>query len=286
LFKPTFTWATWEGWRSSDRMTLSRRESDGSTSKLITLAFSRYSSYYDDEYEEEETEDDTEEVATFTNDDTSVSVRLMQPLPPGTYTWFVVRALGAETLRSEERSFTVLGPRVQSLSINDRSSRGRTSKYPGSSSISIRTAAYARVRIELRRQGRVQPLYFTADDSGAVDLTIPWSCARAGGTYRYSVRATDQYGTQRTRSGTFTPVSRGACRSMRAKEAAARREATRRRARQRAAARREARRIARLEARFRTNCRAIGGTLADIDTGDGPKVICRSPFGGLLNVPM
>jgi len=128
LFKPTFTWATWEGWRSSDRMTLSRRESDGSTSKLITLAFSRYSSYYDDEYEEEETEDDTEEVATFTNDDTSVSVRLMQPLPPGTYTWFVVRALGAETLRSEERSFTVSGhaSRVSRSTTRANPDRGAT----------------------------------------------------------------------------------------------------------------------------------------------------------------
>jgi hypothetical protein len=266
-FNPVFRWTRWADADESDTLVLARRYPDGTTATLLTLDDEQSDTYHDDAGEPADILGDTKALAAFTSDATTVSVQLERPLPPATYVWSVER----EDVTSPSRAFTVLGPRVTRLRASVRSTRGRTPRHPGSSTLHVTTSAAAKVRVALHRRGHLSTLAFTADDDGHVDVAVPWSCSHAGGTYEYVVEASDQYGAQLKRSGRFTPVTPTRCRSLE-------RHATR------AADRRAAAEHAAWVGRFEARCAALGGK--PVSASGGPEIVCRSPLGGLLNVPM
>ncbi len=304
---PTFRWFTDPVHGSRyDRLRIQRNELDRSTTKLVDLTDGGAVSYLDedDRVNTDGTELDLSDVAEVRKDATSFSVRLKSVLPPGSYSWFVLRHRPgrfeddpADYIASELRTFKVLGPKLNRLAARQVSRRGRTSASPGHSVVHVSTTPFARVRYELARQGRRAALYSQADREGRSSLPLAWSCTRPGGRYDVTVVASDQYGSRRSVGLRFAPVSEARCKGMARAEARARRiRAARRAARQRAADRRYAREQAAIEraerrsqarrmSRFRSNCRAIGGSPVTIQTGDGPYTVCRSPIGGILTVP-
>ncbi len=290
LLRPVFRWAgaVDRGGRD-DRLRIQRDELDGSTTKVIDITADDYTAYEDPDsagHQEQYTGDTAEltKVATFDSD--AVTVELDDQLPPGRYSWFVMRSDDELQAYSAKRTFTVLGPRLTGLIASAKATRRASSRYPGSTTLTAKTNPYARVRIQLRRQGRENTYFFHADAHGDAYVDVPWSCGRPGGTYRALITAADQYGKTRRASVSFRPVSRARCTSMRRAEAVARRAKERRRAqRQRAADRRAAQEHASAVRRFRHNCNAVGGIVRSVQLDGSSQWVCASPFGGLLPVP-
>jgi hypothetical protein len=288
---PAFRWKADPTYGADgDTLRIQRDEADGSTTKLVDFTSSEYIVYEgeDGEYDPTGTTGDISEIAKTSTANGVVTLQLLNILPPGRYSWFITRGAGgdAEAVLSARREFTVMGPHLRRLTASRTTHRGRTSKYPGSTDIKVRTTPYARVRFALRHRGRQSVYFFHTEGHGAATLPVTWSCSRPGGTYQVDITASDQFGATRHANVRFKPVSRARCGSMRRAEAAARRARERRRAAaQRAADRRAARAAAARVRRFKGNCRAIGGSPRTIRTPDGPEIICRSPLGGLLPVP-
>ena len=162
-------------------------------------------------------------VAEFHVDSTgSGAMKLSEPLPPGTYSWAVVsRSPAGSTARSAARVFTVNGPRVKSLNVNAQAHAGTTSKFPGYTTLLIKTTAYANVTIQFTHEGRTGKITENWGKSGSGALTIKWTCAYPGVPYHYKVTATDSEGGKKVASGSFEPVSVARCASMKAAEQAA-----------------------------------------------------------------
>ena len=230
---PTFEWSAdpTHGARY-DRLRIQRNESDGSTTKLADVTAQSATSYLDvdDKVSAEGAEMDTSDIARFTQNAGTVSVTLKTPLSPGEYSWFVLRSRPGEFsdeprdyIASESRTFTVLGPKLTRLSARTRNKRGRTSPNPGYSVIEVKTTPFARVRYDVRRQGRRTAFFSRANRSGDSELTVSWNCDKPGGRYLVRVVASDQHGTRLKRTVRFAPVSKGHCTQMRRAEARAHR---------------------------------------------------------------
>jgi hypothetical protein len=220
-------------------------------------------------------------------DGTSV-VALDQPLPPGRYTWTVLRSRDSgEHVVSDTGSLRVVGPPLTELSVSTAAHPGSLARYPGYTTLKMNASPFARVTLTLRRGGRQRRMRFDWGETKTVHETIDWKCPIKGtSTYRFTLEARDDHGNRMTRSGKFRVVSPARCRSMKAAEKRAltqRRAAERRRAA--ADARRQAAKDRKRINRFIANCRALGGTAVRLNTSDGPYIACRAPWGGYLPVP-
>ncbi len=221
-------------------------------------------------------------------DDGMSRVALIRPLPPGQYTWSVVRTRDAgEQIASADTGLRVAGPRLTQLRVRTKAQRGTSSRRPGSTVLTIRTTPFTRVTLTLRRAGtsRVIPLAWGAAAVGRQRVT--WSCgAKGSNLYRYTVTARDEQGRTMRRSGRFRSVSISKCRSLKAQEARARqRRAAAEARRLAAAARRDAAAAQARRNRFIRNCGALGGTAVTLQTGAGTTIVCRGPYGGYIWVP-
>lgn len=203
-------------------------------------------------------------------------------IDPGRYAWQVVRRTSARTVTSPLRRFLLAGPHMRSLSVRPRGVRGKLSNSPGRTDLVVTTAPWAHLRVRVTRgAGVIDVRSQWLDERRGVALTVPWSCNKPGGEYRYTVTAHDDFGKSLSRSGTFAPVSHSTCAAMVSAEYRQRSAARRRAAAQ---VRREA--IARRR-RFIANCKALGGTPVEINTSAaGRLLVCRSPLGGTMPVPM
>jgi hypothetical protein len=223
-----------------------------------------------------------------------LSASLLLGLPPGSYTWKVVRQpAGSEdcygTPKTAEASgaFSVVGPPLTSLKVKAVAVPGSTYKYPGYTAFHITAAPFARVRITLQR-GKSKSAYAMAWGTRAFGVhSVDWKCPSAGPRQvKYEVWARDGFGARRAVTGTFQVVGAGACETMRRKEEAAR-------ARAQAAATARARRAAAAAAaaaqsrvnRYKSNCWALGGTPVLLQLWSGKTWFCRSPYGGTMYVP-
>lgn len=117
-------------------------------------------------------------------------------------------------------------------------------------------------------------------------LNYKWSCKHFGTIYNYVVTWEGPMGETITHAGDFHGASRWWCKGgRRTVEREADRESRgyeeERVREQEAKERREVRAVERYE----TNCRAIGGIVAYINTSKGERVVCHSRTGGVIPVP-
>lgn len=229
----------------------------------------------------------TDTLASFSDTGGSVNVRLHEPLEPGVYAWQVFadgfRRNQAERRPSEVREFTVIGPKLERLSVRTRSRAGASTTNPGETRIDIAVTHFSTVRVELRRAGRRLVRTVGVGNNTKVWLPVSWSCKKPGGRYRYRVEAWDTHGTLKATSGSFRPVSAARCRAMRNRERRA--EAARQReVQRRAAKRRRAEAAAQRQRtdRFKSNCGKLGGSPRLMRSGEGDYWVCVAPGGGAL----
>ena len=160
--------------------------------------------------------------------------RLGSALPPGRYGWYVERSVDHRVvMKGERRHITLLGPKLTRLQVRVSSRSHRSSANPGSTSLRITTTPFMRVRIAIARSGRKRVVNYAWGASATGSMSVDWTCkVKGAGRYRWSVTATDAFGKELRRTGTFKAVTQAQCSGYRAAE----REAARRRAAARAAA--------------------------------------------------
>ena len=139
--------------------------------------------------------------------------RFLGELPPGHYRWYVERSSdGLVLARGERRRLTLRGPGLTRLKVSARSRRLRSSAKPGRTTLRITAAPFATVRVAVTRAGRTRTTRHAWGVSASGVVTLDWSCRRgATGRHRYTVTASDGFGNQRSRSGSFRTVTRAQC---------------------------------------------------------------------------
>ena len=149
--RPTFTWATSAGAR--DTLVLSE---DGEPFLNVTrdggLAPAEDGeeevSDVDDYYNDDERDDDAAKAdpslgKIVDRPDGTSAVELGFALPPGRYSWQVVRTRDAgERAASPAKTLRVSGPALTRLEVSTRGRQGRTSTNPGYTTLKIRTTPY------------------------------------------------------------------------------------------------------------------------------------------------
>jgi hypothetical protein len=293
--RPTFAWASSSS--GTDTLVLSEdgtpflnvnRDGGLSPSEAGEEEISDVEDYYDDEDDDDAPKADPELGRIVARPDGTAAVELGFSLPPGRYTWQVVRTRDAgERVASAARPLRVVGPPLSRLQVSTAAHRGKSSANPGYTTLKIQTTPYVKVRLTLRRAGREQRMVWRWGAGTTGSQRVEWSCKTRGkAEYRYTVEAEDVQGTIRRRSGRFASVSRARCNALVAAERRAR--AVRRAAEKRRAA--ERRRIAADQRartrRFISNCNAAGGTPVRVQRAWGSELMCRAPYGGFLYVPM
>jgi hypothetical protein len=165
---------------------------------------------------------------------------------------------------------------------------GGSKQYPGKTTIDVHTDAFARVTVKLHRYGHsserfdARPAEKTARH-GTVEVEVPWTCERPGGTYSYVITARTNVGKTLTRKGRFQPVSVSRCHSWERAEREAEdrnRREYEARLRQEAAAERER------ENHYKSECRALDGIPTTVESSEGGFVIvCHNREGQRVSVP-
>jgi hypothetical protein len=165
--------------------------------------------------------------------------------------------------------------RPVSLGVHARSHKGRSTQFPGYTTLTISASQFAHVRFTIRRHGH-RTYDYVANQPGTTDrraFTVKWSCNSPGGIYRYTAVAWTG-NNKLVRRGRFKPVSTEWCRTIARHE----REAWERKDREwRKAAEREHAAFLREEREAEENCRKLGGTVVTIHGDAGPVRVCRSP---------
>jgi hypothetical protein len=209
--------------------------------------------------------------------------RLGSALPPGRYGWYVERSVDRRVvMKSERRHITLLGPKLTRLQVRVSSRSHRSSANPGSTSLRITTTPYMRVRIAIARSGRKRVVSYAWGASATGSMSVDWTCkVKGAGRYRWSVTATDGFGKELRRTGTFKAVTQAQCSAYRAAEREAARRRAAARARELAADRARARREAAAEyRRIASNCAALNGVLRRLHWQDGSStLVCVTPNG-------
>lgn len=159
----------------------------------------------------------TEEIASFEAAGPNVAVRLGASLEPGRYRWSVLNGTTTPAA-SEERELTVQPPLLSTLRVKTKARFGRSVRSPGQTEMQVTVTPYAQLRIELRRNGRRTATQFAGDSRSSLGFSVPWSCRKPGGSYRYKVTARDATGKTITRSGSFRPITARECGQLRAYE--------------------------------------------------------------------
>ena len=226
--------------------------------------------------------------ATHTGDGT---VQMIQPLPPGRYAWAVVAASAnnpkGASVMSAPGYFAVQGPTLTHLRTDSVAHHDANYRYPGYTLLRIYSTAYTKLKVVYDIGSRATTRTMYMGDSTEADLRVNWSCARPAAHIRYRVTASDDQGNSLTRSGVGLGVSAATCGQLYAAMIAA--QQAQQRARWLAYLKQQQRLAAQqLQEinRFKTNCRAIGGTPKLLQNSDGSwSWYCVAPYGGLLNPP-
>jgi hypothetical protein len=243
--------------------------------------------YYDDDESSEESVEryrrrDLRGAAAWRQDGDQVSVAMTEALPPGRYTWTVVRdRADGERAEAPTYAMRILGPPLTRLSVRASSRAGARSTRPGRTLLRVTATAWAHVRISLRRSGRERVMRFRWNASPTRSLRVDWSCRLPGGRYRYRVVATDDDGRRLTRTGSFSTVTRSRCKAMRRRESRALQQRVKARIRrEQAAARRQQAAERRQLQRSIANCHAFYGVVRKVWLDDGTTTLyCVSPYG-------
>ena len=165
-------------------------------------------------------------------------VRVLDDVAYGTFWWRVQRVHQATKaiVFSEPRRVRVVPGALKRLRLSSSRRNGNSSRRPGYTRLTVRSSPLSKVLVTVKRGGRTMARKrFTEGSDGQSALTFRWSCRRTG-TFRYTVQATDPFGTTKTSRGRWT-VSGARCAALRAREAARRQAAERRAAARRRASR-------------------------------------------------
>lgn len=265
--KPAFTWSA-EGWKGEDTLVLASVGRDGKRTRLVDLGEERATVYHG----KKRVRTTTAKLARVTTEGDHRTVRLKQPMPPGDYVWWVARGTveSGETvdLPSEQRRLTIEGERLRGRLVTKvRRDPGRFRAVPGSSTIGVRTAPYARVRFTVRGRAGAGAYSTVADADGLAFERITWTCAQPGARYDVTVRVADQYGAAKSRKVVTRGPSRARCARLlpgRLTKAAIRkgiRSATK---------------------QLTPKCAARGGVVVEVREPGGAYVDCRNPAGGYI----
>jgi len=188
------------------------------------------------------------------------SLRLRSPLWPGTYEWTVARADHDD---APPRRFVVTAPPLERLTVTTRRVAGDSSTLPMHVKLVVRAGTpFSYARAFRLPGGRWQRSGWRTGASSTVDW-LATSCRRPGGRVEWAVQVRDAFGAEREQSGTVANVTRAECRRLKRREAEAQR------------------RYEAMIARYRRNCRAIGGRVVV----RGRYLHCRTPGGRELRVP-
>jgi hypothetical protein len=158
-------------------------------------------------------------------------------LTPGTYWWAVARTVGGKRVVSAAVRFVVDPPPLRALRVMRRISPGKLVRAPGFTRLIIRVAPFTGVLLTVRRVARACASATTCAQTRNIamgasykrSVKFKWDCG-APGRYRYTVVASDAYGTSQTSRGSWE-LSHGRCEQLRRR--AARRRAAKRRAEER-----------------------------------------------------
>lgn len=208
------------------------------------------------------------------------SFKLVGGFWPGTYEWSVTRA-GHDS--PPPRRFVVEAKPLREMRLTVKPQRGLTSQRPLFAQIDARTVPFVIYRRDYRIAGGPwRTAWWRSERSATTHDVIQGTCRQPGGRIAWRFTARDAAGTTLTRSGNFPNASVAFCARLKSEEAGRRREAARRRAERERREREQARRLAEQQvARFKRNCRAIGGTPVLVEG----RWYCRADGGGLLLVP-
>ena len=105
---------------------------------------------------------------------------------------------------------------VTRLSVRSVARPGGSSRHPGETVLLITTSPFARVTVTLRRSVQstthydAQPAALGAK-TATLSIEYPWTCARPGASYSYTVTARTDVGRAITRRGRFHTVSAARC---------------------------------------------------------------------------
>lgn len=265
--KPAFTWSA-EGWKGSDTLVLASVGRDGKQTRLVDLGEERATVYHG----KKKVKATTAKLARVTQEGDHRTVRLKQPMPPGDYVWWVGRGTvdSGETvdLPSEQRRLTIEGERLRGrLTTRLRRDPGRYRAVPGSSTIGVRTAPYARVRFTVRGPVGAGSYSTIADKEGLAFERITWTCSRPGARYDVTVRVADQYGASKRKRVVTRGPSRARCARLlpgRLSKAAIRKG------------------VRQAITKLTPACTARGGVAVEIPEPGGSYVDCRNPAGGYI----
>ena len=218
-------------------------------------------------------------------------MKLAYPLPPGYYAWSVVAAAAdnakGSSAMSAARYFTVQGPTLTHLRVRSASHRGANYNYPGYSLLKVLSTPYTKIRVaySVGRHTTIRTMYM--GDNSEADLRVNWRCARPAARIPYTVTVSDDQGHRLTRHAVAHGVTASTCSRLHATMVAA--QQARLRAQWLAWLRQQQQLAAQQRReinRFKTNCRAIGGTPKLLTNSDGSQSwYCVAPYGGLLNPP-
>jgi hypothetical protein len=202
------------------------------------------------------------------------SVRLSDALPPGRYAWTVLRTrTDGDTATGPLTPFKLAGPKLTRLAVKAKAKPAGSSAHPGSTRLRITTTPYAYIRLALRHGGHQRVLNLRWGAAATATIPVDWSCRAAGGSYDYTITASDDDGTTKTKKGTIHTTTKARCRSLKAAEQRAAHQRAAQRRREAAAAQRA------LQRRI-DRCHALSGEALQISWPDGStSLVCATAVG-------